>query len=129
VRESPDRRISALLVPLGSVGIAGKVVQTECLSGHEAKIQAKYIARWAQPFLGLGDILVSIPVGDTAYQIRIWANVAQLSPALKMQTTPASVKYQPRPGPAGGSAAIARRSSLKGSFTSLHSSLKIIVAR
>jgi hypothetical protein len=40
---------------LGSVGIAGKLVQTERLSGHEVHAQAKYIARWAQPFGDLGD--------------------------------------------------------------------------
>jgi hypothetical protein len=51
---------------LGSVGIAGKVLQPERLTGHEVNVQARYIARWAQPFLGLGDILVSIPVGDVA---------------------------------------------------------------
>jgi hypothetical protein len=54
-------------LPLGSIGIAGKLVQTERLSGHEVKIQAKYVARWAQAFLGLGDILVSIPVGDVVF--------------------------------------------------------------
>jgi hypothetical protein len=52
--------------PLGSVGIAGKVLQPERFTGHEVNLQARYIARWAQPFLGLGDILVSIPIGDVA---------------------------------------------------------------
>jgi hypothetical protein len=51
---------------LGSVGIAGKVLQPERFTGHEVNVQARYIARWAQPFLGLGDILLSIPVGDVA---------------------------------------------------------------
>jgi hypothetical protein len=51
---------------LGSVGIAGKVLQPERLTLHEANVQARYIARWAQPFLGLGDIIVNIPVGDVA---------------------------------------------------------------
>jgi len=59
-------RYSFVCQPLGSVGIAGKLVQTERLTLHEVKVQANYIARWAQPFLGLGDILVSIPVGDVS---------------------------------------------------------------
>jgi hypothetical protein len=63
---SNNPRYSFVCRPLGSVGIAGKLVQTERLSGHEVNVQARYIARWAQPFLGLGDIVVSIPVGDVA---------------------------------------------------------------
>jgi len=63
---SNNPRYSFVCQPLGSVGISGKLVQTERLSGHEVNVQARYIARWAQPFLGLGDIVVSIPVGDVA---------------------------------------------------------------
>ncbi len=50
--------------PLGNAGIDGRLIERERLSGHEVKLQARYIARWAQPFLGLGNIVVSIPVGD-----------------------------------------------------------------
>lgn len=33
--------------------------------GREVKLQAKYVTRWAQSFLGLGDgIVTTIPVGD-----------------------------------------------------------------
>jgi len=63
---SNNPRFAFLCRPLGSVGIAGRLVQPERLTGHEVIIQAKYIARWAQQFLGIGDILVSIPVGDAA---------------------------------------------------------------
>jgi hypothetical protein len=32
---------------------------------HEVKLEVKYIGRWVEPFLGLGDLLTtSIPVGD-----------------------------------------------------------------
>jgi hypothetical protein len=62
--DSNNPRYSFVCRPLGSVGIAGKVLQAERLTLHEVNVQARYIARWAQPFLGLGDILVSIPVGD-----------------------------------------------------------------
>ena len=62
---SINPRYAFLCRPLGSVWIAGKLVQPERLTGHEVTIQAKYIARWAQPFLGLRDIIVSIPVGDS----------------------------------------------------------------
>jgi hypothetical protein len=63
---SNNPRYSFVCRPLGSVGIVGKLVQTERLSGREVNVQAKYVARWAQPFLGLGDIIVTIPVGDVA---------------------------------------------------------------
>jgi hypothetical protein len=40
----------------------------DLLNGHEVRIQASYIARWAQPFLGLDNSFVTgIPVGDVAY--------------------------------------------------------------
>lgn len=63
-RSDSNPRYPFLCRPLRSVPIAGKVLQPERLTGHEVNVQARYIARWAQPFLGLGDILVSIPVGD-----------------------------------------------------------------
>jgi hypothetical protein len=34
--------------------------------GREVKVQAKYIARWAQAFLELGDV-TTIPIGDIAH--------------------------------------------------------------
>ena len=38
------------------------------LYGRQVKVQAKYVARWAQTFLESGkDIVTTIPVGDAAY--------------------------------------------------------------
>jgi len=37
----------------------------DLLNGHEVNIQASYVARWAQPFLGVDNSFVTgIPVGD-----------------------------------------------------------------
>src|SRR5579863_543887 len=54
--------------PLSSVWIGGTVTRMDRLYGREVKLQAKYVARWAQSFLELGDgIVTTIPVGDVAY--------------------------------------------------------------
>jgi hypothetical protein len=54
--------------PMKTIGIQGVLVRSERLYGHKVKVQAKYIARWAQPFLGLDDnVVTGIPVGDVAY--------------------------------------------------------------
>jgi hypothetical protein len=51
--------------PLANVRISGRLIRMDRLYGREVKLRAKYVARWAQPFLGLGDnIAVDIPVGD-----------------------------------------------------------------
>jgi hypothetical protein len=120
---SSNPRFAFLCRQLGNVEIAGKLVQTERLGRHEVKVQAKYIGRWVQQFLGLGDIRVSIPVGDVADlsahnrfrltipdfardrpgEIRLWAkdkasgdDVAQLSPGLKIQSAyPAETIFAP----------------------------------
>src|SRR5580698_9058321 len=47
---SNNPRVAFLCQPLGSVGIAGKIVQRGRMPGREIQVQAKYIARWAQPF-------------------------------------------------------------------------------
>lgn len=65
---SNNPEYSFICRPLGSVRIAGKMIQVERLSGHEVKLQAKYIARWAQSFLGLPvGIPLTIPVGEEPY--------------------------------------------------------------
>jgi hypothetical protein len=52
---------------LRSVAIEGVLTRTDRLYGHAVKLQAKYLARSAQSFLGLHDGLVwSIPIGETA---------------------------------------------------------------
>jgi hypothetical protein len=54
--------------PLPSVWIAGALTRSDRLYRHEVKLQAKYVARWAQPFFGFGSgIVTSIPVGSGAY--------------------------------------------------------------
>ena len=51
--------------PIPSVWISGKIIRSDRLYGREVKLRAKYVARWAQPFLGLrDDIVIDIPVGD-----------------------------------------------------------------
>jgi hypothetical protein len=53
--------------PLPNVSITGRLTDAERLSGHEVKVQARYIARWAQPFLGLAaGIPLTMPAGDVA---------------------------------------------------------------
>ena len=50
--------------PLANVWISGKLIRLDRLYGREVKVRAKYVARWAQAFLGLrDDIVVDIPVG------------------------------------------------------------------
>jgi hypothetical protein len=64
---SNNPRYAFVCFSLGSVWIAGRVAQTGRLAGREIKLQARYVARWAGPFLGLGaGIRLTIPVGDVA---------------------------------------------------------------
>jgi hypothetical protein len=52
-------------LPLASLRIAGTVARTDRLYGREIIVQAKYVARWAQRFLGVDEsLLTSIPVGE-----------------------------------------------------------------
>ena len=53
---------SFICTPLGNVRIVGRVVDLDRLSGHDVRVQAKYLARWAGPFLGMNSIL-AIPMG------------------------------------------------------------------
>jgi hypothetical protein len=54
--------------PMGNISIQGALILSERLYGRKVKLQAKYIARWAQSFLGLDEsIVTSIPIGDMAY--------------------------------------------------------------
>jgi hypothetical protein len=59
--------------PVQTIGIQGVLIASERLYGHKVKLRAKYVARWAQPFLGLDDqIVTGIPVGDVAYLSADW---------------------------------------------------------
>ena len=68
VSGSNSRQYSFICRPLASVWIVGTLTRADRLYRREIKLQAKYVARWAQSFLGLGDsIVTSIPVGDVTY--------------------------------------------------------------
>jgi hypothetical protein len=68
VSGSNNQQYSFICLPLSSVWIVGALTRMDRLYGREVKLQAKYIARWSQSFLELGDgIVTTIPVGDVAY--------------------------------------------------------------
>ncbi len=68
VSGSDNQRYSFVCHPLSSVWINGALTRTDWLFGREVKLQVKYVARWAQSFLGLADdLLTNIPVGDVTY--------------------------------------------------------------
>lgn len=51
--------------PLPTVRISGQLMRLDRLYGRQVKLRAKYVAQWAQAFLGLrDDIVVDIPVGE-----------------------------------------------------------------
>ena len=65
---SDNPQYSFICQAMRTVGVQGVLIKSDRLYGHKVKLQAKYIARWAQPFLGLdADIVTGIPVGDVAY--------------------------------------------------------------
>lgn len=65
--EAANRHYSFVCQPLGSTPIAGALLYPARFYQPGTKLQAKYIARWAQRFLTLDDTIVtSIPVGDAA---------------------------------------------------------------
>ncbi len=62
---SNNQQYSFVCRPLASVWIAGALTRRDLLNGHEIKIQANYVARWAQPFLGTDNSFVTgVPVGE-----------------------------------------------------------------
>lgn len=61
-------QFSFICRPLPDVWITGRLTRSDHRYGREVKLQAKYVARWAQSFSGLGDeIIPDIPVGDVVY--------------------------------------------------------------
>jgi hypothetical protein len=65
--ESDNPRYSFVCQPVKGVSIYGAVVRRDRLYGLDVRLQAKYVARWAQKFLGLDPgIVMSFPVGDAA---------------------------------------------------------------
>ena len=68
VASSSNPQYSFVCRPIASVRIAGAIARMDLLNGHEVKIRANYVARWAQPFLGVDNSFVTgIPVGDEVY--------------------------------------------------------------
>jgi len=68
VSGSDNQRYLFVCRPLSSVWINGALTRTDWLFGREVKLQVKYVARWAQSFLGLDEaLLTTIPVGDVTY--------------------------------------------------------------
>jgi len=57
-----------LCQPTTVIAIQGALILPERLYGRKVKLQAKYIARWAQSFLGLDEsVVTSIQIGDVAH--------------------------------------------------------------
>jgi hypothetical protein len=51
---------------LPTIQIVGKLVRSERLYGRNVRLQARYVARWAQSFLGIaGEIVEFIPIAET----------------------------------------------------------------
>jgi hypothetical protein len=66
VSGSNTQEYSFICQPLPHVWIAGAVPRMDRFYGREVTVQAKYVARWAQSFLDLDNIVTAIPVGDVA---------------------------------------------------------------
>jgi hypothetical protein len=67
VSSSNNQQYSFACRPQSSVWIAGTLTHTHRLYGRAVKVEARYVARWAQAFLHLdAGILTAIPVGDVA---------------------------------------------------------------
>ena len=64
---SDREEYSLVCEPASSLSITGTITRTDRLYGHEVRLQAKYVARWAQAFFGIDRaILTEIPVGAVA---------------------------------------------------------------
>jgi hypothetical protein len=64
--ETSIQRYSFPCEPVPWISISGTLARSDRLYGHDVKVQAKYVARWAAHFLGLDDDMITdIPVGET----------------------------------------------------------------
>lgn len=64
---SKDEKYTLTCKPLPVVTISGVLTRQELLQGREFTLQAKYVARWAQPFFGFDpQLITTIPVSDAA---------------------------------------------------------------
>ncbi len=64
---SKNEKYTLTCKPLPVVTISGVLTHQELLQGREFILQAKYVARWAQPFFGFDpQLITAIPVGEAA---------------------------------------------------------------
>jgi len=67
VSDQGSQQYSFVCQSLPNIEITGTLVRSDRLYGRKVRLQARYIARWAQSFLGLDDeILTFIPIGESA---------------------------------------------------------------
>jgi len=67
VSDQGSQQYSFVCQSLRNIEIAGTLVRSDRLYGRTVRLEARYIARWAQSFLGLDDeILTFIPIGEIA---------------------------------------------------------------
>jgi hypothetical protein len=79
-----NEQYSFVCQPLGTVSITGRLVPPDQMEGREIAVEARYMARWAQAFLGVSDDLpVAIPVAtaDLAADGRFRLTVPDLAKA------------------------------------------------
>jgi len=66
ISRSTVPQVSFVCQPLPSVTLTGSLIKPVRLDGREVNMQVKYVARWAQRFLGLDESIVTdIPLGRT----------------------------------------------------------------
>jgi hypothetical protein len=62
--DQTNPRVDFVCEPAPSATIVGRFNQPERIGEHNVRLQLMYVARWAQAFLGLGQVVVSFPLGD-----------------------------------------------------------------
>lgn len=67
VSDQSSQQYSFVCQSLPNIEIAGRLARSDRLYGRTFRLEARYVARWAQSFLGLDDeILTFIPIGEIA---------------------------------------------------------------
>jgi len=67
VSASTNPQYSFICQPLPNISIAGTLTGMDRLYNRDVKLQARYVARWAESFFELGPhILTAVPVGEAA---------------------------------------------------------------
>jgi len=62
---SNNQKYSLNCQTLPKVVITGLLTRKELLAGREVNLQARYVARWAQPFFGFDpQLITTVPIGD-----------------------------------------------------------------